>query len=201
MESRCGKLLIVTAMAAVAAVAGCDPMADRMVDRHSTNLAADLRVRGQLARAGIEQQYEAVRSARHREIDAVYDEALKALELLGKLDAASARRAAERFAGFHRIVDERVNAYKAAALQQAAWFDTAADTVLAAMEYHQTKDAAIVAGLKAGVEAFAGSYAATKREPADASDAKAQGLIQQLEQQLQGMLQAYTGVPPPASAG
>lgn len=190
-------VLAVTAAITATNVA-CDPLADRRVDRHSTNLAADLRVRGQLARAGIEAQYESVRSSRHAEIDAVYDEALKALELLGKLDARSARKAAERFAGYHAIIDNRVDAYKTAAIEQARWFDNAADTVLATMEYHQTKDAAIVEGLKSALTSFGASYAATKREPADESEAKAQGLIQQLETQLSGMLQMYTG---PASAG
>ncbi|HPU28552.1 MAG TPA: hypothetical protein PK458_20430 [Phycisphaerae bacterium] len=183
------------ASAAAGLIAGCDPMADRMVDRHSTELAADLRVRGQLARQSIETQYEAVRASRHAEIDAVRDQAFKALELAGRLDARLGQQAADRFASYHRLVDARVDAYLAAALQQTEWFDLASDTVLATMEYRQTKDAAVIAGLNAALEAFGPAYAATKREPVDEADAKAQGLIQQLEQQLGGMLQAYTGAP------
>jgi hypothetical protein len=190
-------LFILLTSAALVGNVGCDPMADRMVDRHSTELAADLRVRGQLARVGIEAQYEAVRAAKHTEIDSLWDASLKALELYGKLDAASSRLAAERYGGYHRIVDARVDAYKAAALEQSRWFDTAAETVLATMEYRQTKDAAIIEGAKAALAQFGATYAATKREPADESEAKAQGLIADLESKLQGMLQAYTGTPVP----
>jgi hypothetical protein len=144
---------------------------------------------------GIEAQYEQVRAAKHAEIDALWDASLKALELYDKLDATSSRKAADRFGSYHRLVDARVDAYKAAAIEQSKWYDLASETVLRTMEYRQTKDAAIVEGLKAGLESFGLSYAATKREPADESEAKAQGLIAELETKLQGMLQAYTGVP------
>jgi hypothetical protein len=182
--------------AASAAVIGCDPMADRMVDRHETQLAADLRVRGQLARAAIETQFETFRAAKHGEISAARAEALAALDGLQKLDARSAAKAADTFANLHHVLDVRVDAAKAIAIKQTEWFDTAAETVLAAMEYRQTRDAAAIEGFKAGLEAFGTTYAATKREPADESEAKAQGLIEQIETQLRGMLQGYVGVIP-----
>jgi len=194
-RTRCGVLALVIAAITLAGAAGCDPMADRRVERHMTGLAADLRVRGHYARAAADAQYEAVRTTKHAEIDAAYDASLKTLELHGKLDARSSRLAAEKFAAYHRIVDARVDAYKAAAIEQAKWFDLAAATVLATQEYYQTKDAAIVEGLKAGLESFGVTYAATKREPADEAEAKAQGLISDLETQLRGILQAYAGVP------
>jgi hypothetical protein len=186
----------VVLLLAAGLAAGCDPAADAKVDRINTRLASDLRVRGQLERRAVETQFESFRVTKRAEIAAAHDQALQALEALGKLDAKAARRASDRFGSMAAELDRQVATAKAIAVAQTAWFDTAADVVDATTEYRQTKDRALLEGGKAALEAFAGSYAATRKEPADESEAKAQGLMDQLSTQLRSMLEARLSAAP-----
>jgi hypothetical protein len=160
-----------------------------------TTLASDLRVRGAMERGAIARQYETFRAEKHAAIDAAHDDALKVLEGYGKLDAAAARKAADRFGAMHDQLDSLVDSAKGLALDQTRWFDLAAETVLAAKGYYQAKDQAWIEGGKSALESFGASYAATRREPADATEAKAQGLMDQLQAQLRGMLEGHIATP------
>lgn len=178
------------ALTAVHGPAGCTQPQDRLVERANIELAADLRTRGALERTAIERQFETFRQAKHQELDAALDAALKTLEAVGKLDAKAARYAADTFGAKHRELDRLVNLAKAAALEQAKWYDRASDTLTASVEYYQAKDAALAEGAKAALEAFTQSYQAAKRQPADETEAQAQGLMDRLQEQLTALLAA-----------
>jgi len=176
------------------APAGCTQAQDAVVDRHSVELASDLQTRRQLECAGIEREYELYRSAKLRAIDTAYDDALRFLEVAGKLNADSAKKAAERFSALRDVLNRMSDQAKSAALASTDWYDTAAKTVLATMEYRQTKDTAALKGLQAGLEAFGQVYFTTRGEPATEAEARADGLIGQFRNELLTMLQNRLGI-------
>lgn len=173
-----------------AAMIGCDPMADRTVERHSYDLAADLKYRGVATRKTIDAEMDAFESKWLTAIDQAETDALRVLEGRELLTAEVAKRSAERFAGLRYELKLRVAAARTLAIQGTEWFDLAAGTVLATTEYYQRKDAALVEAAKAGLESFGATYAATRREPATEGEAKAQGLIEQIQTELTTILKA-----------
>lgn len=177
-------------------IVGCTQQTDSMVARHMGNLESDLRVRGTLEKASIERQFESFRKQKHAEIDAAHDGALAALEGLSKLNRESARKASDRFTAMHHELDTMVNQAKAAALQQATWYDLAADTVRGEQQYQQAKSQALVEGGKAFLEAFGASYVTAHGETSDTNESKAQGLMQQITGQLKDLLSARLATTP-----
>lgn len=173
----------------------CDPMSDRKVERYNIQLASDLKIRGQFERQRVIETFESFRSQKMQEIDNAHNQALLFLEQTNKLDAKSSKKASDTFQVRKDYFNNRITEAKKIALEQCDWYDTAANTILATVEYMQTKDAAIVEGAKAALEAFTQTYVATRHEPTDAAEKSAEGLIDKLNNQLTTLLAGQLGVP------
>ncbi len=174
---------------------GCDPALQRKVDKYTTQLSVEIRMRGRLELAANLKQLEVWYNAKITELNTVELEALKAIYASGKLTPDAAKKNAGIFTQRRQYLENQMIAARAILHKNAEWFENAADLVDSIQEYNAAKDEAILYGAKAMLETFTKTYVANRGAPADENEAKAQNLMDQFTAELQTFLQARIGDP------